>query len=45
MQRMEGLRQFERLHKPMITLPQDTSDYPLPENIELGNQLRGIGVN
>ena len=45
MQRIEGLRRFERLLRPTITLPQDPADYPLRENIVLGNQLRGIGVD
>ena len=44
MQRTEGLRRFERQLRTRIALPQDPADFPLRENIELGNQLRGIEV-
>ena len=43
-QRIGGFGRFRRQLSEKITLPQDPSDYPLSENIELGNQLRGIGV-
>ena len=43
-QRLDGFRQFRRQLRPAIALPQDPADHPLRENIELGNQLRGIGV-
>lgn len=42
--RIGGFSQFRRQLSDRINLPQDPSDYPLSENIELGNQLRGIGV-
>ena len=44
MQRIDGFLQFKRQLSDAIALPHDPSDYPLKENIELGNQLRGIGV-
>lgn len=44
MQRIDGFLQFRRQLSDTIALPHDPSDYPLRENIELGNQLRGIGV-
>ena len=44
MQRIDGFQQFRRKLSGTIALPHDPSDYPLKENIELGNQLRGIGV-
>ena len=44
-ERLGGVQQFRRLLRPIISLPQNPSDYPLRENIELGNQLRGIGVD
>ncbi len=42
--RIDGVLQFRRQMSDKIALPHDPSDYPLRENIELGNQLRGIGV-
>ena len=45
MKRLGGVKQFGRFLRAIISLPQDPVDYPLPENIELGNQLRGIGVD
>ncbi len=44
MQRTEGLRRFERQLRAEITLPEDPADFPHRDNIELGNQLRGIEV-
>ena len=44
MQRIDGFLKFRRQLSDTIALPHDLSDYPLRENIELGNQLRGIGV-
>ena len=44
MEKIDGFRQFRRQLSDKIGLPQDPSDYPLIENIVLGNQLRGIGV-
>ena len=44
MQRIDGFLKFRRQLSDTIALPHDPSDYPLRENIELGNQLRGIGV-
>ena len=44
MHRIGGFPKFRRQLSDVITLPRDPSDYPLGENIELGNQLRGIGV-
>ena len=44
MQRIDGARQFDRQLRSEIALPEDPVDFPLPENIELGNQLRGIDV-
>ncbi len=44
MRRIDGFLQFRRRLSNAIALPHDSSDYPLRENIELGNQLRGIGV-
>ena len=44
MQRIRGFQRFRRQLSDTIALPLDPSDYPLIENIELGNQLRGIGV-
>ena len=43
-ERFGGFRQFSRQLRPAIALPEDPAEYPLVENIELGNQLRGIGV-
>ena len=45
MQRMDGFRQFRRQLRPIIALPQDPTEFPRRENITLGNQLRGIGVD
>ena len=44
MQRTHGERRFKRQLWSEIALPEDPADLPLPENIDLGNQLRGIGV-
>ena len=44
LQRIAGFQQFRRQLSDTIALPHETSDYPLRENIELGNQLRCIGV-
>ena len=44
MQRTGGFRRFRRQLRAMIALPQDLTEVPLVENITLGNQLRGIGV-
>ena len=44
MQRTGGFRGFKRQLRPMIALPQSPTEFPLVENITLGNQLRGIGV-
>ena len=45
MRRTGGFRRFRRQLRPMITLPQDPNEFPLRENITLGNQLRGIEVD
>ena len=44
MLRTGGFKEFRRQLRPMIALPQDPTEFPLVENITLGNQLRGIGV-
>ena len=44
MQRIAGFQQFRRQLSDTIDLPHEPSDYPVRENIELGNELRGIGV-
>ena len=44
MQRTAGFGGFRRQLRPVIALPQDPTEFPLVENITLGNQLRGIGV-
>ena len=43
-QRTGGFKGFRRQLRPMISLHQDSTEFPLVENITLGNQLRGIGV-
>ena len=45
MRRTGGFRRFRRQLKSMIALPQDPNEFPLRENINLGNQLRGIEVD
>lgn len=45
MQRARGFRGFSRQLKSTIELPKNPTDIPLVENITLGNQLRGIGVD
>ena len=44
MRRTGGFRRFRRQLRSMISLPQDPNEFPLPDNITLGNQLRGIEV-
>ena len=44
MRRTGGYRRFRRQLRPTISLPQDPDESPRPENITLGNRLRGIGV-
>ena len=44
MRRTGGFRRFRQRLRPMISFPQDPDEYPLRENITLGNRLRGIGV-
>ena len=44
LQRTGGFRGFRQQLRPMIALPQSPTEFPLVENITLGNQLRGIGV-
>ena len=39
-----GFRRFRRQLRPRIALPHNPTELPLEENIALGNQLRGIGV-
>ena len=41
----EGIRTYRRYLRPSIDLPRDSKQHPLKENILLGNQLRGIGVD
>ncbi len=40
-----GIRRYRRNLRPSIDLPREYSQRPLRENILLGNQLRGIGVD
>ena len=44
MKLMDGVKRFERQLKPRISLPHEAGQHPLKENIVLGNQIRGIGI-
>ena len=41
----DGIRRYRRHLRPNIDLPRDSSQHPLRENILLGNQVRGIGID
>lgn len=40
-----GLGRFTRTLRRVLALPDDAADYPLTDNLVLGNRLRGIGIH